>query len=134
MRSLQHNAGAIVRCGRWIVNSFITQYMHHIRTVQELLGYKDVKTTQIYTHVLNQNLWAVQSPADEPQGDHLIRRRSGTERPLGLSPSFPVAHSKGEAPELLKIRLFAPKMPPETTPVLFRYCFWHPIHQGARWI
>ena len=25
----------------------------------------DVKTTQIYTHVINQNAWAIRSPADE---------------------------------------------------------------------
>ena len=36
-----------------------------IRTVQELLGYQDVRTTQIYTHVLRSNSWAIQSPADE---------------------------------------------------------------------
>jgi hypothetical protein len=38
-----------------------------IRTVQELLGHEDVKTTQIYTHVLNQNSFVVRSPADRMQ-------------------------------------------------------------------
>jgi site-specific recombinase XerD len=36
-----------------------------IRTVQELLGHNDVKTTQNCTHVLNQNAWAIRSPADD---------------------------------------------------------------------
>jgi len=36
-----------------------------IRTVQGLLGRKEVRTTLVYTHVLKSNRWAVQGPADD---------------------------------------------------------------------
>ncbi len=35
-----------------------------IGTVQELLGHPDVRTTMIYTHVLNRGAFGVQSPID----------------------------------------------------------------------
>lgn len=49
----------------WMNQRLLADYVENIRVLQTLLGHKDVKTTEIYTHVMQKNYDNIKSPLDD---------------------------------------------------------------------
>jgi integrase len=54
----------ISHTSRYSFATHLLEDAYDTRTVQELLGHKDVRTTMVYTHVLNRGGKGVRSPVD----------------------------------------------------------------------
>jgi len=78
MRSAVQRTGILKRATphtlRHCVATHPLEAGYDIRTVQELMGHRDVTTTQIYTHVLQRGGSAVQSPVDVLLGGRVAAR------------------------------------------------------------
>ena len=64
VRGAERSARATCHTLRHLLATLLLEDEYDIRTLPELLGHRDVRTTMMYTHVLNRGRLGVRSPAD----------------------------------------------------------------------